>query len=122
MARTSSRVRDLAHSGGNGVHAGHGCQWLLRTALAKAASAHTSGRTDGRNRCSKRRLCLPLDPFPFDQNGPAPPEVDVGGCQVCRCSRDSTTPDAFTFTIRYPVEEALRAKARGGIAEIAHGI
>jgi hypothetical protein len=29
---------------------------------------------------------------------------------------------AFTFAMRYPVEEALRAKARGGIAEIAHGI
>ncbi len=29
---------------------------------------------------------------------------------------------AFTFATRYPVEEALRAKARGGIAEIAHGI
>src|SRR5580704_539407 len=26
--------------------------------------------------------CLPFDPFPFDQNGPAPPEVDVGGHQV----------------------------------------
>ena len=25
-------------------------------------------------------------------------------------------------SMRYPVEEALRAKARGGIAEIAHGI
>ena len=23
-----------------------------------------------------------FDPFPFDQNGPAPPEVDVGGRQV----------------------------------------
>ena len=40
----------------------------------------------------------------------------------CRFSHDSATPDAFTFTMRYPVEEALRAKARGGIAEIAHGI
>jgi hypothetical protein len=40
----------------------------------------------------------------------------------CRCSHDSATPDAFTFTMRYPVEEALRAKAGGGIAEIAHGI
>jgi hypothetical protein len=38
MARTSSRVRDLAHSGGYGVHAGHGCQWLLLIALAKSAS------------------------------------------------------------------------------------
>jgi hypothetical protein len=26
--------------------------------------------------------CLSFDPFPFDQNGLAPPEVDVGGCQV----------------------------------------
>jgi len=39
-----------------------------------------------------------------------------------QCCHDSATPDAFTFTMRYPVEEALRAKARGGIAEIAHGI
>src|SRR6202011_1155372 len=108
MARTSSRVRDLAHSGGYGVHAGHGCQWLLLIARVytarlttrlsrihsrlgeagssitppgavcpparlpwdngpalsneahKAASAHTSGRTDGhrlharQDRCSKR--------------------------------------------------------------------
>jgi hypothetical protein len=38
MARTSSRVRDLAHSGGYGVHVGHGCQWLLLIALAKSAS------------------------------------------------------------------------------------
>src|SRR5580700_9060421 len=38
----------------------------------KGASAHTSGRTDGarQDRCSKPRLCLPFDPFPFDQNGP----------------------------------------------------
>ena len=26
--------------------------------------------------------CLSFDPFPFDQNGLAPPEVDVGGRQV----------------------------------------
>ena len=26
--------------------------------------------------------CLSFDPFPFDQNGLASPEVDVGGCQV----------------------------------------
>ena len=32
----------------------------------------------------------------------------------CRCSHDSATPDAFTFTMRYPVEEGLRANARGG--------
>ena len=38
MARTLSRVRDLAHSGGYGVHVGHGCQWLLLIALAKRAS------------------------------------------------------------------------------------
>ena len=54
----------------------------------KAASAHTSGRTDGcslcarQDRCSKRRLCLPFDPFPFDQNGPVPREVDVGWRQI----------------------------------------
>jgi hypothetical protein len=35
---------------------------------------------------------------------------------------NAPTPDAFTFTMRYPVEEALRANARGGIAEIANGI
>ena len=38
MARTSSRVRDLARSGGYGVPAGHVCQWLLLIALAKSAS------------------------------------------------------------------------------------
>ena len=38
MARTSSRVRDLARSGGYGVHARHVCQWLLLIALAKSAS------------------------------------------------------------------------------------
>jgi hypothetical protein len=38
MARISSRVRDLAHNGGYGVHAGHGWQWLLLIALAKRAS------------------------------------------------------------------------------------
>ena len=26
--------------------------------------------------------CLSFDPFPFDQNGLAPPEVDVGGRQI----------------------------------------
>ena len=26
--------------------------------------------------------CLSFDPFPFDHNGLAPPEVDVGGRQV----------------------------------------
>ena len=26
--------------------------------------------------------CLPFDPFPFDQNGLASPEVDVGGREV----------------------------------------
>jgi hypothetical protein len=26
--------------------------------------------------------CLSFDPFPFDQNGLASPEVDVGGRQV----------------------------------------
>src|ERR1700730_2307176 len=26
--------------------------------------------------------CLSFDPFPFDQNGLAPPKVDVGGSQV----------------------------------------
>jgi hypothetical protein len=26
--------------------------------------------------------CLPFDPFPFDQNGLASPEVDIGGRQV----------------------------------------
>jgi hypothetical protein len=41
---------------------------------------------------------------------------------VRRRSRDSAIPDALTFTMRYPVEVALRAKARGGIAEIVHGI
>ena len=66
--------------------------------------------------------CLPFDPFPFDQNGPAPPEVDVGGRQVADARHDSATADALTVTMRYPVEEALRAKARGGIAEIAYGI
>jgi hypothetical protein len=66
--------------------------------------------------------CLSFDPFPFDQNGPVAPEVDVGGCQVADALMIVATPDALIFTMRYPVEEALRAKARGGIAEIAHGI
>ena len=26
--------------------------------------------------------CLSFDPFPFDQNGLAPPEIDVGGGQI----------------------------------------
>ena len=26
--------------------------------------------------------CLSFDPFPFDQNGLAPPEVDVGGGKI----------------------------------------
>ncbi len=26
--------------------------------------------------------CLSFDPFPFDQNGLAPPEIDIGGGQI----------------------------------------
>ena len=28
--------------------------------------------------------CLSFDPFPFDQNGPVPPEVDVGWHQTLK--------------------------------------
>src|ERR1700730_537003 len=87
----------------------------------KAASAHTSGRIDGRSLHAREDRCsLTFDPFPSKWSNPARSRRRrVSGR---RCSHDSATPDAFTFTMRYPVEEALRANALGGIAEIAHGI
>jgi hypothetical protein len=40
------------------------------------------------------------------------------GCSVCR----NMGPPRTHIQVCYPVEKALRAKARGGIAEIAYGI
>jgi hypothetical protein len=191
MARTSSRVRDLAHSGGNGVHAGHGCQWLLLTALRQvhlAPAAATSFSTSLHrathdeafantfstwgswifNNASRSRLpsgattmgqmsrhyqmrrirrqapiqavvltvvdsmpakagaasggCVCPLIFPFRSKWSDPARSRRRRASGCRRSRDSALPDALTVTMRYPLEVALRAKARGGIAEIAHGI